>query len=252
MTVQRRPLGHEIVRLEEAPSTNTLLLENEAWLDNHGLVLLARHQTSGRGRMGRVWSSRPGLQLQFTIAVHPRLPGAEIPATALIAGLSVAQAIEAVTGLQPELHWPNDVYLSGRKVCGILVEARPNAAGAARLAVGIGINCLGAASDYPAEVRERLTTLAEAAGRPVDPEAVLRAVLERLDRHLARLDAGGREDLLAEWQHQARVEGALVRFPGSSGRIQGAVLGLTPEGFLRVRDAAGGEHTLVSGDVEWL
>jgi BirA family biotin operon repressor/biotin-[acetyl-CoA-carboxylase] ligase len=252
MTPPRRPLGHEIVRLEEAPSTNTLLLENEAWLDRHGLVVLARHQTAGRGRMGRTWSSVPGAQLQFSVAVHPQVPGADVPIIALIAGLAVAQAIGDATGLRPELHWPNDVFIAGRKVCGILAEAKPSAAGALRLVVGIGINCLGSAADYPLEVRGLIITLEEAAGRPVDPEALLRAVLGRFDALLARLDAGGREELLAEWRRHARLAGARVRFPLASGRVTGSVLGLTPEGFLRARDGAGGVHTLVSGDVEWL
>lgn len=246
------PIGHTILRLDEVTSTNTLVLADESLLANHGMVVTAQHQTAGRGRMGRVWASIPGAQLQFSVVLHPRMPEAEVPLIALVAGLAVAGGIQEATGLVPRLRWPNDVFLDGRKVCGILVEAKPDDAGRPRLVVGIGINCQGAAEDFPPDVRAVLTTLAQASHQPVENERVLQAVLRHLDQLLARLTGGERQALLAEWQAQARIQGVRVRIPSGQGPVAATVEGLNTEGYLLARDDAGRTHTVVSSGVEWL
>jgi BirA family biotin operon repressor/biotin-[acetyl-CoA-carboxylase] ligase len=247
-----RPIGHTILRYEEVTSTNTLILANESLLASHGLVMAARHQTAGRGRMGRVWASIPGAQLQFSVVVHPRVPESEVPLVALVAGLAVAGGIARATGLQPSLRWPNDVFLDGRKACGILVEAKPDANGKPRLVVGIGINCQGRAEDFPPDVRPILITLSQALGKPVDNEQVFQAVLGELQRLLGRLEAGERRALLHEWEQLAPLQGARVRFPTPQGAVTATVEGLNPEGFLSARDNAGRLHTVVSSALEWL
>ena len=111
-----KPIGHTIIRLDEVESTSTLMLEDSAYLENHGLVVIARHQTGGRGRMGRRWASLPGGQLQFSLVLHPNLPPQEVPLLSLVSGLAVARALEDVLALRPALKWPNDVLLGGGKV----------------------------------------------------------------------------------------------------------------------------------------
>lgn len=252
-------LGHTIVRLDETASTNSLVLASEPYLDQHGLVVVARRQTVGRGRMGRSWLGVPGEQLFTSIVVHPRLPAADTPAVALIAGLAAAQAIRDTAGLDPRLKWPNDVLIRGRKVCGILVESSPNRNGAPRLVIGVGVNCQGAPEDLPPDLRGRATALSQEAGRPIPPDALLQALLTRLDALLARLDAGGKTGLLIEWTRSADAAGRWVLFPSpgsgqapaSSAQTQGIVQGITPEGYLVVEDLAGLRHVIVSSELEW-
>jgi BirA family biotin operon repressor/biotin-[acetyl-CoA-carboxylase] ligase len=164
----------------------------------------------------------------------------------------VANGIREATGLQPRLRWPNDVFLAGRKVCGILVEGKPDATGRPRLVIGIGINCQGRAEDFPPEVRPILTTLAQAAGGPVDNEQVFQAVLGHLETLLLRLGAGEKAELLAEWQGQADVVGARVRIPTPRGAVTATVEGLNADGFLTAKDETGGIHVIVSSDLQWL
>ena len=247
-----KPIGHTILRRETVTSTNTLILNDEALLANHGLVMTAQHQTAGRGRMGRAWASIPGAQLQFSVVVHPRMREADVPVIALIAGLAVAGGIWEATGLAARLRWPNDVFLAGRKVCGILVEAKPDAAGHSRLVIGIGINCQGQAEDFPPDVVPILITLAQASGRPVDNEQVLQAVLAHLERLLHRLEAGEKPALLAEWLRFADVQGARVRLPTPRGPVTATVEGVNAEGYLTARDDIGGRYVIVSSDIEWL
>jgi BirA family biotin operon repressor/biotin-[acetyl-CoA-carboxylase] ligase len=246
-------IGSEIVRLEEVASTNTLALQEPAYLERHGLVLLARHQTGGRGRMGRQWVSVPGRQLQFSVVLHPAFPAADFPLVALVSGLAVAQAIGAVTGLRPRLKWPNDVLLDGRKVCGILVEGTSGAGGKPRLVVGIGLNVNGGAADFPPELHGLLTTVAEQAGTPVEPEALLRALLERLQALWERLSRGDKPALLDDWRREALLGAPeRVRLGTPGGEREGVPEDVTAEGFLVVRLDDGTRLTQVSGELEWM
>ena len=247
-----KPLGHTLIRLEEVASTNTLVLERPDWLADHGLVVLARHQTAGRGRLGRTFASLPGRQLLFSVVVHPRLRTEEVPVCSLVAGLAVAEALEVRLGLRPRLKWPNDVLLGGRKVCGILVEMRADEAGRPRLVIGIGINCQGDPADFPSDLAGVVTTLERETGAPVDSEGLLAEVLAALGRHLLRLEGGHKAAVLADWERRARLAGRRVRFATNQRTLEGVALGLTPEGFLRIATADGARHTHVSGDLEWL
>lgn len=247
-----KPIGHQIIRLEEADSTNTLLLENPEYLGNHGLVMIARHQTAGRGRMGRQWASIPDAQLQFSVVMHPDIDVADIPLVSLAAGVAVADALEAVTGVSPRLKWPNDVMIDQRKVCGILVETQPGQGKSTHLVVGIGINCLGGIQDYPQELRDILTTVAEASAKPVDKEALLLAVLRNLEAQHTLLRRGGKADLLQAWRKRGALQGRRVRVETPNGEQEGVALDLSEAGFLVVRLDSGETHHQVSGNVVWL
>ena len=247
-----KSVGHTILRLEEVPSTNTLVLEDPSLLDNHGLVVIARHQTAGRGRMGRKFASVPGAQLLFSVVLHSAMPAEALAVSSLVSGLAVAEAIAALLALEPVLKWPNDVYVGQRKVCGILVEMKPGNEGQHRIVIGIGINCQGAPRDFPPELQDKLTTLAWETKAPVDSEALLQAVLSRLDTDFRRLEAGGRVPLLDEWRKRAWLQGRRVRFLLDRQRREGTADAITDEGHLVILIDDGTRHVHASGEVEWL
>lgn len=245
-----KPIGHTIIGLDQTRSTNSLVMETPNYLANHGLVITARHQTAGRGRVGRKWASVPGLQLQFTVVLHPPLPREQVSIVSLMAGLAVGECLKSLLGLQPLLKWPNDVFLNSRKVCGILVEMK-QVDGRPRLALGLGLNCLGAPEDFPPDVRGLLTTLSHEAGTPVEMEVVLQAVLGALEVQYQRLLDGGRAALLRDWSAMAGLPGRAVRFPTTQGMGKGEAVGLSPEGYLLIVTPGGGTHLHASGELEW-
>ncbi len=244
-------LGDAIVRLDEVDSTNSLVLGDESYLSRDGLVVVARRQTAGRGRLGRTWYNLPGEQLFASIVVHPGTAPADTPAIALIAGLSVADAIADACAVDARLKWPNDVLINGKKVAGILAESKPGPQGAQRLVIGIGVNCQGTTQDAPPELQEALTTLTQESGKSVSPDAVLQAILKRLEAQLERLAGGHKTELLVAWARRAHVVGRRVQFPLPKGRGNGIAQGITPDGYLVVEDVAGLRHILVSGEVHW-
>ncbi|MDH4224711.1 MAG: biotin--[acetyl-CoA-carboxylase] ligase [Deltaproteobacteria bacterium] len=238
-----------IIRLDHTDSTNRLVLETPEFLEENHLVVLARSQTQGRGRRGRSWVSLPGSQLLFSYVHHPQGIRGDLPVISLVAGLSVAQALEEF-GAAPRLKWPNDVKLAGKKVCGILVETKPGPQGDPRVVIGIGLNCLGREEELPLEIKSIAAILAAHTVQPVDPEAVLWTVLACLDENLERLGAGEKPSLLESWRARADLAGKPVRVEGET-VYSGRAVGISPEGYLLV-EASGELRTVVSGDVTWL
>jgi len=147
------------------------------------LLFLCNRQTAGRGRSGSRWWAGDGA-LTFTLVIAPpidRLPSARWPLLSLAVGVAIVDAVHAVTGDSiAQLKWPNDVYLSGRKAAGILVEAPPFRRDL--LSIGVGINVTGRSADTPAEIRETATSLHEASGQFVTRPQILCEALRRIEQ----------------------------------------------------------------------
>jgi BirA family transcriptional regulator, biotin operon repressor / biotin---[acetyl-CoA-carboxylase] ligase len=215
------------------------------------LILTAR-QTAGRGRGSNSWWSGPGA-LTFSLVLEPRRIGLAteaFPQVALAAGLAVCEAIEATLPQQTVgLKWPNDVFLEGRKVCGILLEAPRAASG--RVIAGIGVNVNNTLAAAPADVRQRAVSMIDAGGRPLDRTALLIAVLERLDVWLRAL-AVDASHVFEHWRPYCVLSGKRVCLSAASREIAGICRGIDDSGRLLIATADGIEAhrsgTIVSFD----
>ena len=176
------------------------------------------------GRQGRVWVASSGHALLMSLVVRGLGKGDEL--LPLVAGVAVCEACEGVTSVSCRIKWPNDVWIDGRKVCGILVEGRPQEGWAV---LGIGVNVSTPA--FPDELAETATSLALAAGSAPSRDEVLEAVLGSLERLLAAQSS----DVLAAWRERDALLGAPVSWNGGRGR--GA--GITDSGALRVETDTG-------------
>lgn len=195
-------LGSPRVHLRVTDSTNERARELAAHGAPHGTLVTAAAQFAGRGRQGRTWSAPAGRAILCSLVLHevPRL----LP---LAAGIAVAE----VVGADARVKWPNDVLLGGRKVAGILVEARPQAGWTV---LGIGINVAVRAEDFPAELRDRAGTLG------LEPDAIepmLAELLERLEQWLAA-DAAAVLEALRE---RDALLGERLRWAGGEGHGAG-------------------------------
>jgi BirA family transcriptional regulator, biotin operon repressor / biotin---[acetyl-CoA-carboxylase] ligase len=142
-----------------------------------GAVVAAEEQTAGRGRLGRPWFAAPGTSLLFSINLRPRVETPRLPELTVVAGHACAEAIREVTGLEPSIKPPNDLLIGGRKLAGILAEAREN-----RVVLGIGINVNVTADDLPRNVDLEPTSILAELGSPVERAPLLAAILLALER----------------------------------------------------------------------
>lgn len=177
----RGRFGRPYAYVESCPSTQRLLPLDAP----QGAVAVAEDQTEGRGRLGRRWLASPRSSVLFSLVLRPPFPPAIWPELSLVAGQACAEAIAAVTALEPQVKEPNDVLLGGRKVAGILAEASDG-----RIVVGVGVNVNLTAEQLPEELRKRATSLLLELGNTVDRIELLVTLLDRLERrYLAWLQA---------------------------------------------------------------
>jgi len=203
-----------------------------------GLIVITDRQTQGRGRRGAAWFSPPGESLAFSVLLRPDAPKALWPRLALVTGLAVAEALEEYVPLVG-IKWPNDVWVHGRKIAGILVEA-----GKDFVVVGIGlnVNTLG----FPPEVAGIATSLALESGGTVSRAEVLAAVIRRLA--LRRHQIGTEfADVIASIGVRCVLTGQEVSLVSASGPLSGKVEGISPQGELLLR-TPDGLHALLQAD----
>jgi BirA family transcriptional regulator, biotin operon repressor / biotin---[acetyl-CoA-carboxylase] ligase len=214
-------LGTPRIHVEECESTQLLLLDSSL---PEGALATADHQTGGRGRLGRPWVETPGTSVLCSVLLRP---GSERPVAqlSLVGGLAVARAVESAAGLAALIKWPNDVLVEGRKVAGVLAEQRGEA-----VVLGVGINVNQGEDQLPSQARVPAGSLRSLAGRPLEREEVLAALLGELDGLYARWRESGLVSLHGELEARDFLRGRRV----SVGEVQGIAGGLDENGRLLV------------------
>jgi BirA family biotin operon repressor/biotin-[acetyl-CoA-carboxylase] ligase len=225
----------------QTDSTNTRARELAAAGAPGGTVVIAAEQTAGRGRQGRTWTAPPGKALLYSALLRP------LDDRHLMLPLAVPLAVcEAAEALRPELEcgvkWPNDVLVAGRKLAGILIEARPQDGWAV---IGVGLNLTIAPEEFPDELRDTATSLwpspSQAPGPTDGVEAAARALNECLEHWVEAAPA----DVLAAWRERDVLLGREIAWEGGSGVADG----VDERGFLLVRVADGDRVALGAGEV---
>ena len=220
-----------------------------------GATVVADLQTAGRGRLGRTWSAPPGTSILASVVLRPRLPAAAAWLVAAVAGVALAGAAREVLGPGQgiTLKWPNDLLLNGGKVAGLLAEAEAEGERLAWVLLGMGVNVGQQAADFPPELAGRATSLALAAGAPVDRVAVLRAWGPRFLQGYGRLVTGDVEGVLSDYRERLGTLGRRVRVQRlGAPAVVGTAVDLTGTGALVVRTDRGERVVVTAADVEHL
>ena len=243
----------DVRRVVETGSTNADLLALAAEGAPDGLVLVADHQTAGRGRMDRTWEAPPGSSLLCSVLLREGLEPSTLPLVTMAVAIAASDACDAVTGVRPELKWPNDLLLAGpdgsdRKLGGILAESVLRGGDVRAVVVGLGLN-VNWPDELPPELAAIATSLNRHVGHDVDREELLTAFLRGLEAILGALRAvHGGEALLLRYRHLCSTIGRQVRVELSSGALVGTAIDVTDEGHLLV-ELAGELVPVAAGDV---
>jgi BirA family biotin operon repressor/biotin-[acetyl-CoA-carboxylase] ligase len=200
----------------------------------HGVMVLAEAQTAGRGRRGAMWMSPPRRNLLCSVVLRPALPVEKWSRLTHACALAVCEAMEELPGLPaPQIKWPNDVFLSGRKVCGILVESTVDVCGGFAIA-GVGVNLNLTAGDLPEELRNIATSVwLERGGVEVSREEFAISFHRRLMVQCGRA-ANDFPALLAGCESRSFLTGKRVRLLSGGCELDGVADGVGPEGELRL------------------
>jgi len=237
--------GEVIWRLHYEPSstsTQDLARAAAARGAGEGWTVVTDVQHEGRGRLGRSWVAPPETALLFSTILRPPLD--VLPLLPLLAALAVAGGIEVTTGAVPDLKWPNDVLLNGKKLAGILLErpAGPD------VVLGVGLNVNQSRGDLP----DGGTSLAIELGHELEREALLAAILNDLGNAYERADREGVGWIVPGWRSRSSMLGDTVAFYRDGVLTRGVAEDVLADGALRVRLEDGSPISVVAGEVERL
>lgn len=235
-------VGHTIRYVPVVDSTNQMMRSGPAEMRVHGSVVLAEYQSDGRGRRGRRWAAPYASSILMSVSLGwPR--DAKPGDFSMLAAVATRDAIRDTTGLAPDLKWPNDVLLSGRKVCGILAEGNPRVG----VVLGVGVNVNFDPSAHVA-LGMHSTSLAAELKRPVSREGLIVALCCSLDLWYGTL-VQNPDSVFASWSASLKTVGSTVVVEDSSGTWRGNASDVRRDGGLVVRAEDGKAHTVYAADV---
>lgn len=247
---QRKLIGQEILFSPEVNSTNRQAYDRALGGAGEGLVILAERQSRGKGRRGRVWESPPGVNLYASIILRPPVSPAVAPQIMLLAGVAGANALVRASGLDSRIKWPNDIYIHGRKVAGILSEIKAEGPKIQFLILGVGVNVNWRKEDIPADLREMATSLRAEAGREFSRALVAGEIFEELEREYALfLQEGFSPRLREEWNRLSWINRKWATILTMERKFEGQVQGLDADGALLLMDREGNPQRFIAGDV---
>lgn len=241
-----RFIGQRVIYYPQLPSTMDEAKRQAQQGATEGTVIVAGEQTAGRGRMKRGWLSPRG-SIALSIILYPEL--AYLSSLIMVASLSVAHCIEKVAGLKPEIKWPNDVLINGKKVCGILIESEVKGSRAGYAIIGIGINVNLKPSDFP-EIPPLATSLSHELGKEVSQLDLVRCLLAEIESLYLVLPSG--DAVYQQWRDNLVTLGKKVRVSSEETTLEGIAESVASDGSLLLRQSDGSLTKIVAGDVTLL
>ena len=246
---ETKVIGRDIQVFEETTSTNDVMEKLARDGVKEGAVVFAESQTKGRGRLGRKWISPERKGLWFSVLLRPDLRPQEATQLTVASATALRRAIAAETGLQPEIKWPNDILIDGKKVAGILTELSAEVDRVKHIILGMGVDVNQDASELPLELRKTATSLKIERGEMISRAELAVAILRALDEDYARICGGKFTAVADEWEAHCATIGKNVTVLIGDRKIRGRAESLDDDGALLVRTEHGHLERIIGGDV---
>ena len=242
------PFWKHIYHFFKVESTNDVAMKLGKEDEAHGTVVIAEEQTRGRGRSGRVWSSEKSSGIYCSILLRPQITPIQAPMLTLVAGLAARDAVGEELDAAPDIRWPNDLLIRGKKFCGILTEmhAEPDRVSYAVVGIGINVNNM----RLPGEIAGIATSLRMESGHVHSRLDILIRLLRHLDRYYNLFLSAGPQPIVRRFAEvSSYFQGKRVRITTATESFVGTTAGLEPNGVLRVERENGRVEPILSGDV---
>jgi BirA family transcriptional regulator, biotin operon repressor / biotin---[acetyl-CoA-carboxylase] ligase len=246
-TLNLNKLGSTILRFDRVTSTNDVARDLATSGSFEGICVVAREQTAGRGRQGREWMSASGHGLYLSIILRPEIKAAQSASITLAAAVSVAEAFSLDLRIACDIKWPNDVMVSNKKICGILVESAVEGDRLQYAILGIGINLT--QKEFSPPLDQTATSVLIETGRTITIDDLVKPLLERLN-HWYEVSVERPQGIIERWEQlSSYARDCSVRIESTEGAFEGITRGLSESGALMLETTEGEIREVVSGDV---
>ena len=244
-----RLLGKEIHLYRELSSTNSIARQMAISGAAEGTIVMSRSQSAGRGRLERQWFCPPGKGLLLSMIVRPKIHVQFVPQLTLLTAVVVAETIKKATGCAAGIKWPNDIFINGKKVCGILAESSFTRAKIEYVIIGLGINANLDTLHLPPDCQETSTSLSLELGQNVSRIKLLKQFILSWDEHIRGFINAGHPYLRSKWIENNVTLGRDVTVNKGKNSINGLAVDISEKGGLIVRLTDGSLQEFLAEDV---
>lgn len=248
-SLKTKIIGKKIYYYDVTESTNDIAEKLARNGEKEGAIVLAEFQTAGRGRLERKWHSVKSENILLSIILKPELDPSCVSMMTVMISVATANALRSL-GYEAKIKWPNDIYIKGKKVAGILTEMKSELDRIQYLVVGIGINVNVSSVNLPEEIKHKTTSLRDEKNEKINRTDVLKTLLVEIEKAYNLVKEGQFETVLAEWSKLSIVFGQWVEVNIGKRTIEGVVIGTDRKGSLLLKMENGFIETVISGDVQ--
>lgn len=226
-------IGSNLIVLDSTDSTNNHLKTLARNGAENGTVVVAREQTQGKGRLGRVWSSEKDKNLTFSILLRPDIKPDEVQAITPVAGLALCKAVREFFNIDCKIKWPNDVIMGNKKLSGILTEMSANTSGVDFIVIGIGINL--DQEYFDDEIKHKATSIYLETNKKADKNAFLASILKHIEDEFENCIYRFTAENIAQYKSLCTTVGREVSFYNNNAIVTGTAVDINPKGELVVK-----------------
>ncbi|NBI30504.1 biotin--[acetyl-CoA-carboxylase] ligase [Chengkuizengella marina] len=244
-----RCMGLKIKYLQEVDSTQTMAAEMVKKGEEEGTVIIAEQQTDGRGRLGRKWFSPPGTGIWMSMILKPQIPLQFIHQLTLLISVAICRVIKRMLDVDVGIKWPNDLYINGKKVCGILLESSAEDERVKHVIAGVGISVNLLQKDIPEDLKDKMTSLCIETGIKCNREELLISLFKEWEELYMLYLSEGFAPIRILWEALSICLHCPIQVHTHQGIVKGKAYGMDEMGALMIRDEEGKEHKIYSGDV---
>ena len=240
-------LGKEIVYFPELDTTQRIAHELARNGSPHGTIVITDEQKKGKGRLGRTWYSEKGKGIWMSIIIRPEFSFQQAPQITLLTSVILAKTLRKLYEKPFEIKWPNDLYIDGKKLSGILTEIHGEQDQIHYLIIGVGINTH--ASDFPEELEKKATSIQELMGQAPKRMTILHHFFREFEQSYARFIDEGFQPFFEEYNQLLFGKGKAITVQQWNQQVEGEILGIDPNGYLLLQNENEEEIKVVSGDI---
>jgi len=249
--LQTSIMGRWILCYQRVRSTNALALQIAQQGASEGTLVVAEEQTAGRGRLGRLWYSPPGVGLWASLILRPHMPPSRVFHLAICGALAVAETVYQTTHLPVRVKWPNDVLVRGKKLSGVLTETQADLDSVHFVILGVGINVNHRSQDFPEDLRSKATSIRLELGRSISRLGLLRDLLLKFEEMYGLFQEQGLVPFLDRWRQLSWILGRRVMVHIGERIFSGQAVDIEETGALVLEETSGKRRRLLAGDVSF-